>query len=503
MKRTETGTGAAVIGGASLGLVLGELVAIEGVKVSNREAAKGMPQQRGRPRMEHFVGLDVATLKTAVCVVDREGEIVFETEVETDPLIIAEILKPWARTLRGLGHEAGALAPWLHTGLLEAGLPTSCLETRHVRASLGAQRNKTDRNDARGIAQLMRTGWFSAIHMKSRDCYRIRLILVHRRTLKRKFLDIENTIRHSLKVFGIKLGLVSRGKLGDAVMAAVAGDTLLEGLCGAMLAAREALWAQVERLDRLVGELAGGDEVCRRFMGIPGVGPITALTFKTAIETPGRFTKSRDVGAYLGLTPRRWQSGDSDGHNGAISRRGDGEVRTLLYEAAQSMLTRSGTWSTLKAWGMAQAKRSGHKKAVTAMARRLASIMHAMWRDGTVFEFAPGKWAPDWEPSPSNPGKPKRDRSKPQKNDDLSANEKPPKAPRQRPPQGVTPQIIALVQSSKRTLPARQLGKIKAALAALDPKLRDEAIAAASKPMTLKRRGKPPKAGPAITAPPA
>jgi hypothetical protein len=137
------------------------------------------------------------------------------------------------------------------------------------------------------------------------------------------------------------------------------------------------------------------------------------------------------------------------------------------------------------------------------MARRLASIMHAMWRDGTVFEFAPGKWAPDWEPSPSNPGKPKRDRSKPQKNDDLSADEKPPKAPRQRPPQGVTPQIIALVQSSKRTLPARQLGKIKAALAALDPKLRDEAIAAASKPMTLKRRGKPPKAGPAKAAPPA
>jgi transposase len=457
--------------------------------------------------MEHFVGLDVATLKSAVCVVDREGEIVFETEVETDPVIIVEVLKPWAATLRGLGHEAGALAPWLHAGLLDAGIPTSCLETRHVRASLGAQRNKTDRNDARGIAQLMRTGWFKTIHMKSRDCYRIRLILVHRRTLKRKFLDIENNVRHSLKVFGIKLGHISRGKIADAVMTAVAGDTLLEGLCGAMLAAREALWVQVERLDRLVGELAGGDEVCRRLMGIPGVGPITALTFKTSIETPERFTKSRDVGAYLGLTPRRWQSGASEGFNGGISRRGDGEVRTLLYEAAQSMLTRSQTWSTLKAWGMAQAKRLGHKKAVTAMARRLASIMHAMWRDGTVFQFAPEKWAPDWEPSATNPCKPKRDRSKPKADEtDVPDGEKPPKAvkhTKEKPPQGVTPAIMALVHSSKRSLLARQLEKIKAALAALEPRVRDEAIAAASKPMTLKRRGKPPKACPAIVAPPA
>jgi transposase len=457
--------------------------------------------------MEHFVGLDVATLKSAVCVVDREGEIVFETEVETDPVIIVEVLKPWAATLRGLGHEAGALAPWLHAGLLEAGIPTSCLETRHVRASLGAQRNKTDRNDARGIAQLMRTGWFKTIHMKSRDCYRIRLILVHRRTLKRKFLDIENNVRHSLKVFGIKLGHISRGKIADAVMTAVAGDTLLEGLCGAMLAAREALWVQVERLDRLVGELAGGDEVCRRLMGIPGVGPITALTFKTSIETPERFTKSRDVGAYLGLTPRRWQSGASEGFNGGISRRGDGEVRTLLYEAAQSMLTRSQTWSTLKAWGMAQAKRLGHKKAVTAMARHLASIMHAMWRDGTVFQFAPGKWAPDWEPSASNPCKPKRDRSTSKDEADVPDSEKPPKVAKEKPPKCVTPAIMALVYSSKRTLPARQLEKIKAALAALDPRLRDAAIAAASKPMTLKRRGRPPqalaKACPATVAPPA
>jgi hypothetical protein len=256
-----------------------------------------------------------------------------------------------------------------------------------------------------------------------------------------------------------------------------------------------------------VGELAGGDEVCRRLMGIPGVGPITALTFKTSIETPERFTKSRDVGAYLGLTPRRWQSGNSEGYNGAISRRGDGEVRTLLYEAAQSMLTRSQTWSTLKAWGMAQAKRVGHKKAVTAMARRLGSIMHAMWRDGTVFQFAPGKWAPDWEPSASNPCKPKRDRSTSKDEAEVPDSEKPPKVAKEKPPKCVTPAIMALVYSSKRTLPARQLEKIKAALAALDPRLRDAAIAAASKPMTLKRRGRPPqalaKACPAIVAPPA
>ena len=427
--------------------------------------------------MEHFVGLDVATRSSALCVVDRHGEVVLEREIATDPDVIASVLRPYARTVRGLGHEAGALAPWLQDQLTAAGLPASCLETRHVRATLAAQRNKTDRNDARGIAQLMRTGWFKPVQLKSRDGYRLRLALIHRRTLKRKFLDIENAVRHSLKVFGIRLGLVSRGKLDAAVREAVAGDTLLESLCGSMLAARAALGREVERLDRLVRQLAEEDEVCRRFMAIPGVGPMTALAFKTAIETPERFARSRDVGAYLGLTPRRWQSGDSEGHNGPISRRGDAELRTLLYEAANAMLTRSTAWCTLKAWGAAQVKRIGHKRAVTAMARRLGVIMHAMWRDGTVFQYGPGKWAEDI-PEPTDRAGDAEDSTSP--------------APEPAPQVRCSARALTLVRRARRNLPQRLRDQVQAALDALDPADRAAAEDVAARECVPRKRGRPP-----------
>lgn len=310
-------------------------------------------------------------------------------------------------------------------------------------------------------------------------------MLIHRRTLKRKFLDIENAVRHSLKVFGIRLGLVSRGRLDAAVREAVAGDALLEGLCGSMLAARAALGREVERLDRLVGQLAQEDEVCRRFMAIPGVGPVTALSFKTAIEDPKRFAKSRDVGAYLGLTSRRWQSGDSEGHNGPISRRGDGELRTLLYEAANSMLTRSKTWSTLKAWGAGQAKRLGHKKAVTAMARRLGVIMHAMWRDGTVFQYGPGKWADDIPPP--------CDRARPTPGEGASVDDPSAQA-------RCSARALELVRRSRRNLPQRLLDRIATALDALDPADRAAAEEVAARDTPPRRRGRPPKPLPARPA---
>ena len=260
-----------------------------------------------------------------------------------------------------------------------------------LRAALSAQRNKTDAADALGIAHIMRTGWFREAHIKTEDCYRIRLLLVQRRNLKRKFLDIENAIRHSLKVFGIRLGKVGRGSMEKAVREAVAGDAMTAGLMDCMLRARAALWEEYLILHKLVTQLAMRDELCRRFMAIPGVGPVTSLSFKSAIDDPARFRRSRNVAAYFGLTSRRWQSGSSIDVKGRISKAGDPDVRRALYEAASAMLTRFKGRDTIKSWGLKLAKTKCHAKARVAVARKLAIVMHAMWRDGTFYVGDPDR----------------------------------------------------------------------------------------------------------------
>jgi transposase len=337
--------------------------------------------------MEYFAGLDVGMEATAICVIDREGKVMLETSVVTDPDAIFAALKPYVAKLRRVGHEAGSLSPWLQVELKQRGLPAICLEAWHARAALSAMRNKTDKADARGIAHIMRAGWFREVHVKSEESYRLRLVLTQRRALKRKFLDIENTIRHSIKTFGLRLGKVSRGEFEVRVRELVAGDPLIASLTDCMLRARAALWQEYVRLHKVVIAIVRQDELCRRFMRIPGVGPISALAFKTAIDDPHRFRHSKTVGAYLGLTSRRWQSGTSIDVQGHISKAGDGDVRHPLYEAANGMLTRYRGFCSLKAWGLKIAKKRGHKRACVAVARKLAVIMHAMWRDGSEFRF--------------------------------------------------------------------------------------------------------------------
>ncbi len=219
--------------------------------------------------MEFFGGLDVSIDETAVCVVDDKGAVHLQTSVATDAGAIMKALKPFLPRLRRVGHEAGSLSPWLHPELTALGLPAVCLETRHVHAAMSAQRNKTDATDALGIAHIVRTSWFKAAFIKSEPCYRMRLLLTQRRNLKRKFLDIENTIRHSLKAFGVRLKGTSRGEFEQAVRDAVANDPLTSELMEAMLTARAALWKQYCKLHDLVVKFVSRSELCRRFMAIP------------------------------------------------------------------------------------------------------------------------------------------------------------------------------------------------------------------------------------------
>lgn len=335
--------------------------------------------------MEHYAGIDVSMEQSSLCVIDDTGAIVLETIVDTHPDVIADALEPYAKTLKRVGQETGALSPWLHKGLRAHGLPIVCVEAGHTRAALRSMRNKTDKNDARGIAQILRAGWFRPVYIKSDEAYRMRLLLTARRNLKRKFLDLENAVRHSLKAFGIRLGHVARKDFERKVREYLRDDPILIGMVEGLLTARAVLWTEYVKLHGLVVRIVGRDPLMRRFATVPGVGPITAMSFRAAVDDPARFAKSRIVGAHFGLTPRRYQSGTSIDYGGRISKMGDEEVRAALYEAANVLLTLKRGKDPIKTWGKKIAKRRGHKAACCAVARKLAIVLHAMWRDGTDY----------------------------------------------------------------------------------------------------------------------
>jgi transposase len=337
--------------------------------------------------VEHYAGLDVSLELTCVCVVDERGGIVCEAKVASEPEALIRFLQAQELPLTRIGLEAGPLSQWLHAGLLAAGFETVLLETRHVKAALKAMTVKTDRNDARGIAQLLRSGWYRPVHAKSVSAQEVRALLTSRKLMQTKLLDVESGIRGVLRGFGLKVGPISRGRFEMRIRDLVAGEPILETMIDAMLGARAALETEFKRLHRALLGIVRDDPICRQLMSVPGVGAIVAITFKSGIDDPTRFKHSRDVGPHFGLTPRKYQSGELD-VTGSITKVGDRMVRTALYEAASVMLTRTVRFSSLKAWGMAVARRRGTKKARVALARKLAVILHRMWVDGTTFRWS-------------------------------------------------------------------------------------------------------------------
>jgi transposase len=285
-----------------------------------------------------------------------------------------------------IGLEAGPLSQWLFSALAEAGLPVICVETRHMRAVLKAQINKTDRNDARGIAQMMRVGLYRPVHVKTLRSQKLRMLLTHRKLLQSKAIAIENDLRGTLRNFGLKVGMIGAVKFEERIRELVENLPDLAVLVEPLLIVRRVVREQLGILQRRVLAVVRDDEVCRRLMTIPGVGPVVALTYRATVDVPARFRNSKAVGAVFGLTPAKYKSGETD-RTGAISRCGDEMMRMMLYEAAQSMLVRSTKWSWLRAWAMKIARHRGMKKAIVALARRLAVIMHRIWVDGTEFRW--------------------------------------------------------------------------------------------------------------------
>jgi transposase len=336
--------------------------------------------------MNCYVGVDVSLEMSSVCIVDGTGHIVLESKISSEPDALVELLTGCGHDIVRVGLEAGPFSQWLHAGLTEAGLSVVLLEARRVRAVLSAMPVKTDRNDARGIAQLIRMGWYRPVHVKAPLTQEVRALLTARKQMQAKLMDLEGVIRGILRGFGLKVRTVTKNTFEQRIRDLVAGQPTLERVMEPMLRARNALRAEYASLHRDVLRMVRTDDTCRRLMTVPGVGGVVAITFTSAVDDPSRFRKSKEVGAHFGLTPRKHQSGETD-RTGRISKTGDVMVRAMLFEAANAMLTRTGRFSALKAWAMRVAKRAGMKKAKVALARKLAVVLHRMWVDGTEFRW--------------------------------------------------------------------------------------------------------------------
>jgi len=334
--------------------------------------------------MTQYVGLDVSMEETSVCVLDAWGSILWEGSVESEPSAIVRLLHRRAPCAVKVGLETGPTSTWLWHELRADGVPAICIDARHAQAALSMRVNKTDRNDALGLAQLMRMGWYREVQVKQLAAHGDGALLASRALLVRQRCELENQIRGLMKNVGLRARATKGNAFGQSVSALCSRSALLKDVVMPLLEVWSQLRRQIAVLTARVRARAGASVTCRRLMTMPGVGPLTALAFQSVLDDPARFKHSASVGAYVGLTPRSYASGQID-RMGRISRCGDALMRSYLYEAANIMLTRSRSSNPLRSWAAKLAKRAGYKKARVALARKMAVVLHRMWVDGTDF----------------------------------------------------------------------------------------------------------------------
>jgi transposase len=319
--------------------------------------------------------------------VNATGKIIRECTIASEPEALIAWFASSGLELARIGLEAGPLSQWLFAAMRKAGLPIELLETRRVRDAFKAMPVKSDRNDARNIAELMRVGWFRPVHCKSMAAQETRAMLTARKLVQSKLRDVESSLRGILRGFGLKVGKTTPKRFEARIKELVAGHPNLQIVTEALLAVRAVLLREFNGFEKRVRASARGDVRARLLMTTPGVGPIVSLTYAAAIDDPARFKSSKMVGAHFGMTPTKYQSGQTD-VTGRISKIGDKGVRTALYEAAHIILTKPVKGSALKSWAAKLARRAGMRKAKVALARKLAVIMHRMLADGTPFNPA-------------------------------------------------------------------------------------------------------------------
>ena len=340
--------------------------------------------------MNHYAGVDVSLEVSHVCVVDANGKIIREGKVASEPADLIGWFGALGAAVTRIGLEAGPLSQWLYAAMRDAGLAVELLETRHVRNALKIMPVKTDRKDAQGIAELMRLGWFRPVHCKSMEAQETRAMLTARKLVQKMLHEVEMSLRGVLRGFGLKVGKTTPVQFEARTRELVAGHPSLEVIAQSLLAARAVLRRELNAFERRLRAMARCDTRARLLMSVPAVGTIVSLTYASAIDDPTRFKSSKIVGAHFGLTPRKYQSGETD-RSGRISKIGDASVRAALYESAHIIITKPVKGCTaLKAWAMRIAKRAGMNKAKVALARKLAVIMHRMLADGTTFSTQQG-----------------------------------------------------------------------------------------------------------------
>lgn len=340
--------------------------------------------------MEHYAGLDVSLKEISICVVDRDGKTIARGTFPADPEGVAGWLQN--RDLKPLRivHESGMLSIWLQRGMSRLGLPATCIDARKAHKALSARLNKSDTADAEGLAQLARTGWFTPVHIRSEAADRLRSLVGARERLIRLRKYLEGHIRGALKAFGIRMTGIGQGRqrqsFRDQLAAAGETDPVLRAIANGFIAAHATLCEAADDLDKAVKRKAKAHPVARRLMTIPGVGPVNALSFIALVNDPGRFSRTSDVGAFLGLTPKRHQSGEVD-WSGRISKCGDGAMRGLLFEAASCVIRQIKRFSPLKSWAVRLAGRRGFRKAAVATARKIAVLMLTLWKNETDYQW--------------------------------------------------------------------------------------------------------------------
>jgi transposase len=336
--------------------------------------------------MNHYVGLDVSLKTVFICIVNEKGKVVREQEIASTPEAIGGFLMGTDLKIEKIGLESGSLTHYLKKGLQEMGFEVVAMEARKMAAILATVINKTDKNGARGIAEALRARHYKECVHRSDETMEIRTMLHGRQTAVEERSHMVTSIKGHLKVYGVKLGKGSGKGFREKVEQSIVGlKPRIKKVIACLLNILDALDEEIKELDKLVKDTAKEDKDVKLLQSVDGVGPITALAFKAEIDDAKRFEDSKDVGAYLGLTPSQFSSGEIK-KQGGISKQGSKQVRCLLVEAATVLLTRCKVWSKLKAWGLKLMKRKGKKKAIIAVARKLAVILHRMLMTGKPFE---------------------------------------------------------------------------------------------------------------------
>ncbi len=337
--------------------------------------------------MKYYTGLDVSMKTTFICIVNQERKVVFRDTVPTDPVYITKAIGDTGLEIEKIAIESGSMSYWLVKELRNRGLPVICIDSRRMSKMLSLNINKTDKNDAQMIAEAMQSHFYAEVHQKSQENVEAQILIHSRRTLKITANQLKNAIRGHLKAFGILIGGCGDKKFCENVRAHLKDKSEnvkcgLEGLLKSFLA----VCKQLEAMESQIEKIARKDEDVKLLKTIPGVGTLTAFSFKVCLGDPKRFAKSRTVGAYFGMTPRQYSSGETQ-RMGKVSKCGSSEVRFLLNEAATVMMYRTKSWCRPKAWGLKIRKKKGHKKATMAVGRKLCTIMHRMLITREPFEY--------------------------------------------------------------------------------------------------------------------